>query len=92
VFATKDLDDDLPVQAGSATVRSVRPPAGGSECRKFALQTRRVLSAGDAVGAVAAALTYPVNRLTISVMFWPPKPKLLLSATSQRIWRAWLGT
>src|SRR5688572_851297 len=35
---------------------------------------------------------YPTNRRTMSVSFWPPKPKLLLMATSTRALRAALGT
>jgi len=34
---------------------------------------------------------YPVNRLTISEMFWPPKPKLLDSARSHFPSRTLLG-
>jgi len=36
--------------------------------------------------------SYPVNREKASVMFWPPKPKLLESAWSQRDSRDWFGT
>ena len=35
---------------------------------------------------------YPTKRRTMSVMFWPPKPKLLFRATSHRASRAVLGT
>jgi len=43
-----------------------------------------------ATGSVCSA--YPTNRLQIRAMFWPPKPKLLESAASQRASRAALGT
>ena len=39
----------------------------------------------------AYALTQSVNRVTSSVMFWPPKPKLLFNAASHFASRASLG-
>ena len=35
--------------------------------------------------------SYSTNRLTVSEMFWPPKPKLLLSTWLTRLSRAVFG-
>ena len=42
--------------------------------------------------ASGRAVTQSLKRLANNEMFWPPNPKLLLKAASQRCWRATFGT
>ena len=93
--ATTFVANAVPCGHAFAAVRvaeSTRPPRAVTRANVLACKSFGMPEGPQMPSRCPQSKGQSRSRPTASVIFWPPKPKLLFKATSQRASRAWLGT